>query len=189
MRPHLSTTATARLIVLIAVLAAFPDNDPTAATYFVDGANPSCSNVGPGTAAVPYCTISAASAARGGPGVTLMVMPAVSVPGDLTVTRVGGVSQISWTSIPGATAYDVVLGTLSVLQSTQGDFHVSTGGCVANDTAATSVQHPPDPAAGDGYFYLVRPLNCGGNGAYESFNPSQVGLRDPEVAASPLRCP
>ncbi|MGH9867846.1 MAG: right-handed parallel beta-helix repeat-containing protein, partial [Candidatus Polarisedimenticolia bacterium] len=49
----------------------------SAATYFVDGANPSCSNSGPGTLVVPYCTISAASTARGGPDVTLMIMPAV----------------------------------------------------------------------------------------------------------------
>jgi len=76
------------------------------------------------------------------------------------------------------------VGTLVSLSSTQGDFHVSTGACLANDTTATSVQHPANPTVGDGFYYLVRPLNCGGNGSYDSLSPSQIGLRDAEIAAS-----
>jgi parallel beta-helix repeat protein len=41
----------------------------------VDGSSASCSSSGPGTEAQPYCTISAALAARGGPGVTILVKP------------------------------------------------------------------------------------------------------------------
>jgi parallel beta-helix repeat protein len=46
-----------------------------AATYYVNRASAACSNTGPGTEARPYCTISAAVAARGGPGVTIAVAP------------------------------------------------------------------------------------------------------------------
>ena len=33
-------------------------------TFYVDGANASCSDAGPGSSAAPYCTISAAVAGR-----------------------------------------------------------------------------------------------------------------------------
>jgi parallel beta-helix repeat protein len=48
-----------------------------AGTFYVDGADPGCSDAGPGTAGTPYCSISAAAAARGGPGTTLSIKPAV----------------------------------------------------------------------------------------------------------------
>lgn len=47
----------------------------SAATYYVDTASPQCSPAGPGTEAQPYCTISAAVAARGGPGNIILVKP------------------------------------------------------------------------------------------------------------------
>ena len=48
-----------------------------AGTFYVDGANRSCSDKGSGTRSKPYCTISAASLARGGAGTTIIVKPAV----------------------------------------------------------------------------------------------------------------
>src|SRR5439155_3882265 len=45
------------------------------ASYYVDQANASCSDVGPGTQAQPYCKISAALAAHHSPGTTILVMP------------------------------------------------------------------------------------------------------------------
>ena len=65
-------------VVLLALLTSSRFQMALAAgSFYVDAANPSCSNSGPGTPAVPYCRISAASAARGGPGTTLLVKPAV----------------------------------------------------------------------------------------------------------------
>lgn len=46
-------------------------------TYYVDNANPACSDIGPGSQATPYCTISAAVAAQTLPGTTIIVMPGV----------------------------------------------------------------------------------------------------------------
>lgn len=48
-----------------------------AGTFYVDGANRSCSDRGSGTKSRPYCTISAAALARGGAGTTIIVKPAV----------------------------------------------------------------------------------------------------------------
>jgi parallel beta-helix repeat protein len=59
---------------LVLSMAAVPS---LAADFYVDGANPSCSDSGPGSSAVPYCTISQAASARAGPGVTIFVRPAV----------------------------------------------------------------------------------------------------------------
>jgi parallel beta-helix repeat protein len=47
-----------------------------AGIFYVDGANPSCSNIGPGSEETPYCTITAAANLKGGPGTTLVVKPA-----------------------------------------------------------------------------------------------------------------
>ncbi len=48
-----------------------------AADYYVDGANPACSINGPGTRAIPYCSIAAALVAHHSSGTTLRVMPGV----------------------------------------------------------------------------------------------------------------
>ena len=45
------------------------------ATYYVDNRNASCSDVGAGTQAQPYCTIGAALAAHHDPGTTMNVLP------------------------------------------------------------------------------------------------------------------
>src|SRR6185503_19493246 len=46
-------------------------------TYYVDIDNPACSNTGPGTESVPYCSIGPAAAARGGPDTTILVKPGI----------------------------------------------------------------------------------------------------------------
>ena len=48
-----------------------------AGIYYVDNTSAACSNSGPGTEAQPYCTISAAVSARGGPGTTIYVKPGI----------------------------------------------------------------------------------------------------------------
>ena len=49
----------------------------SAATYYVDNSTASCSNTGAGTQSQPYCTISAALAARGVAGNTILVKPGI----------------------------------------------------------------------------------------------------------------
>jgi parallel beta-helix repeat protein len=57
-----------------------PGSALAAGTFVVDGANPDCSDTAPGAGTEgnpPYCTISAAAYARGGPGTTILVKPAI----------------------------------------------------------------------------------------------------------------
>jgi hypothetical protein len=70
-----SRRVTPLLALAVCLLIAAPDAH-AAGTFYVQGSNPSCSNAGPGTEAVPYCTITAAANARGGAGTLLLVKPA-----------------------------------------------------------------------------------------------------------------
>ena len=108
---------------------------------------------------------------------------------SFSLTSAMGSTQLSWPSVPSATVYDVVKGGLQSLASSVGDFTAATTGCVANDVAATSTTDAAMPGAGSGFWYLVRAVNCSTPGTYESGAMSQVGLRDPEIGASPARCP
>jgi hypothetical protein len=96
---------------------------------------------------------------------------------------------LSWSPTDGALGYDVVWGSLSELRSGGGDFAASTGGCLDDGTPETGAEHDALPLPDDGFWYLVRPVNCGGNGTYDSGLPEQAGSRDAEIAASALSCP
>jgi hypothetical protein len=96
---------------------------------------------------------------------------------------------LSWPAISGATSYDVVQGGLLALRSSGGNFQSATQACAADNTLGTSVTTGGTPSLGDGFWFLVRGTNCGGNGTYDSGAPRQVGLRDAEIAASGNNCP
>jgi len=96
---------------------------------------------------------------------------------------------LSWSSIAGATAYDVIRGDLGILGSSGGDFAASTQACLADDAGATSLSSTDTPPLNGGSFYLVRAVNCGGHGTYDDGDSSQVGSRDAGVNASPNACP
>jgi len=104
------------------------------------------------------------------------------IPQDVT-------TLVTWSGVANAASYDVVRGSLASLASSQGDFTVSTGLCVANDRVDIGVGDFPSPPTGDGFWYLVRGSNCGHPGTYDSGAPSQVGSRDVEISASPNACP
>src|SRR5207249_4278074 len=71
--PGLRAAVAIWLLALAVVLLTRPAH--AAGTYYVDASSANCSNSGAGTQANPYCSISAAAAARGGAGTTLIVMP------------------------------------------------------------------------------------------------------------------
>jgi hypothetical protein len=111
--------------------------------------------------------------------------------GGSTVSVAGqpGAETVSWTALAGADRYDVVRGSLTLLGSSGGNFTTATQACLANDQAGVSFLDATLPAAGDGFFYLVRGISCGGAGTYDSGAVSQVGSRDAEIAASASACP
>jgi uncharacterized membrane protein len=100
-----------------------------------------------------------------------------------------GTASVSWTSVSGATGYDLARGSLSLLQSSQGDFRVAATDCLESALGATSYEDTDTPPAGDGFWYLVRPVSCGGHGTYDSGEPSQIGSRDALMQESTATCP
>lgn len=108
---------------------------------------------------------------------------------SLSVAKQAGAARLDWPPVPGATLYDALRGDLGLLLASGGNFTASAGPCVGNDLTVRTVTDGSSLAAGQGFWYLVRPANCGGPGSYESGALSQVGLRNAEIQASPASCP
>ncbi len=75
-----------------------------------------------------------------------------------------GEAEVSWSGQGPGFVYDVIGGALSSLHADGG---VSAALCLANDLVATSWTDPaPDPAPGEGIYYLARAQNACGPGSY-----------------------
>ncbi len=108
---------------------------------------------------------------------------------NVTVSRSGAVVTITWAPVSAASGYDVDRGSTSQLAAAHGDFAVSTAACLANDTTQTSVTDASNPAAGDAWWYLVRAVNCGGDGSWDDgAGNGQTAPRDPGLDAAPGGC-
>jgi hypothetical protein len=116
-----------------------------------------------------------------------VVCTAATPTGSLSLGVDGDV--VSWSAIATASGYDIVRGAVSMLRATGGDFSAATQACLANDTSTTLLAFSPDPLPGEGFWFLVRPVNCAGPGSYDSSAFSQVESRDAEIAAAPASCP
>ena len=80
----------------------------------------------------------------------------------LTVAPGMSFTELSWQSL-GTDHYDLASGLISELRS-QGGTESAT--CLGDDVSGTGVEDTrADPAAGEGYYYLVRGQQCG-NGTY-----------------------
>ena len=98
-------------------------------------------------------------------------------------------ASLSWTAAADTSQYDVVRGDLRTLRAGAGDFLSAVDACVADDQGSTSLAFTLDPAEGEGFWFLVRGDSAGALRTYDSFFPSQIGLRDDEIDASVLSCP
>lgn len=96
---------------------------------------------------------------------------------------------LTWCTPPEVTGSDVVRGELTRLRASLGNFNVSTLECVANDRTPNSFVYSGTPGPGDGFWFLVRCEGCPIRGTYDSGAPSQIGLRDEEIATSGNDCP
>jgi cysteine-rich repeat protein len=111
--------------------------------------------------------------------------PGVSEIGLVTVQP----TRVWWGSVGGTTGYDLVGGDLNRLRETGGDYSDpdATGGCLAGDQAATYWEHLGQTVLpGEVVWYLMRTLP---GGTYDTGALSQIGSRDPEIAASGNDCP
>jgi hypothetical protein len=108
-------------------------------------------------------------------------------PLTLELQTSGPETLLFWNPIEGATGYDVGWGFLGALRTT-GDFYFSTEGCLADNEIGTLAVHHDIPGPGDGFWYLVRGVNCGGAGTYDSLTLEQVGPRDEPIGDSTFDC-
>ncbi|MDH3628021.1 MAG: hypothetical protein OES25_10235 [Acidobacteriota bacterium] len=100
----------------------------------------------------------------------------------------GGMTQLDWAPLPGATGFDVTRGDLGLLRSSGGNYTGSILDCVEDNTPAVSALHGGDPAPGEAFWFLVRAADCGG-GTYDGAGPSQAAPRDAGIANSGAGCP
>jgi hypothetical protein len=96
---------------------------------------------------------------------------------------------LSWSSVPGAYAYDVVRGDVRTLWESGGDFASATEECLADDLEAQELSYGDAPAAGEASWMLVRGVAVEGALTYQSLAPGQIGVRDDEIDASGSSCP
>jgi len=114
--------------------------------------------------------------------------PCTAVPGTvegLALDETG----LSWSFLAVATSYDVVKGDLLDLRATGGDFESSLIGCLENDGRDLEAADNPDPAAGQGFYYLVRGSVAGQRGTYDSGGSEQIDSRDFEIGQLRSACP
>jgi hypothetical protein len=114
-------------------------------------------------------------------------------PVDPPSIRAGKVSPVMmemfWAPVPDATGYDVVFGELNTLLNDPLRFQAATLGCIGENIDTTGLVFegtPPPP--GDGFWFLVRGVNCGGVGTYNTLLPSQPDDRDVAIGTSTLDC-
>ena len=91
--------------------------------------------------------------------------------------------------MPGATAYDVVSGDLTELRGSGGYQFLSQAFCVGDDISGPTFTSNTAPTPGNGTWWLMRPLNCDGDGTYGSGSPKERPGRDQEIGASFYSCP
>jgi hypothetical protein len=97
--------------------------------------------------------------------------------------------NLSWTPLPGALSYDLVKGDLNLLRSTR-SYTSSVLSCPADQQVGTSLAEPGSPAVGQGWYYVVRGVGCGGNSTWDDgAGAGQVGSRDADIDAAPASCP
>jgi hypothetical protein len=109
---------------------------------------------------------------------------------NLEIAKLAGDAiELGWNAVPDASGYDVVYGNLNVLRDPPGgDFVASTWGCVIDNEQITSTVHAEPAPLDINFWYLVRPVNCGGSGSYDSAGLNQLAPRDVGIEGSGVNC-
>ncbi|HEX6852516.1 MAG TPA: hypothetical protein VF139_14050 [Candidatus Polarisedimenticolaceae bacterium] len=101
-------------------------------------------------------------------------------------------TTVSWTTSQG---FDAIQGDLNTLRSSGGNFNGAVNTCLQNNGTGTSLNDAATPAAGAGFYYLLRPTSGGAGGcnagspSYGTGNAKEAAGRDTEIAADPDACP
>jgi len=107
-----------------------------------------------------------------------------------SLTLLVGQEALLWTRPhrrPSA-VFDVVRGDLGLLRETAGDFTASTLDCLSEDQEPVFMSLGDEPAAGEGYWMLVREVVDAVNETYDESSGSQIGFRDSEIDAAGGAC-
>jgi hypothetical protein len=118
--------------------------------------------------------------------------PPASPVGAFYVEKIGGNgAHLTWWA-QGGYAMDIVRGRLSVLAESSGDFGAAIERCLGEDVGGQAFDDPAVPAAGEGYWYLIRADQTSGcpegEGTYNSHEGNQVGDRNVEIQVSGRDC-
>jgi hypothetical protein len=97
-------------------------------------------------------------------------------------------NELSWTSAPGATGYDVVQGDLHGLRG-GGDFSTAVDQCLADDLDAGTLAYATDPPPGSAWWILTRGVSGAINMTWDSPEGPPVTPRDPGIDAAAAACP
>ena len=88
--------------------------------------------------------------------------------------------EIAWNLLPYATWYDIVVGDLSDLRSSDGDYSLATDSCLTEDRRelfTDEVDDLDDPDAGEGTWFLIRAVVNGISGTYgDAGVPRDAGI-------------
>ncbi len=112
-----------------------------------------------------------------------------AAPAGGPIVSFANATSLSWSALEGATVFDAVKGSLGALRQSGGDFSSAILSCLADDTSSTTADDTENPLEGDGFWYLVRGVSCGGPGTYDDGGAGQIAGRDAEIAASASACP
>ncbi|HJQ99311.1 MAG TPA: putative metal-binding motif-containing protein, partial [Candidatus Polarisedimenticolaceae bacterium] len=117
-------------------------------------------------------------------------IPIPSAPLALNVGKGSGNNVLlSWGAVAGATGYDIVAGDLTELRGSHGYQFLSQASCLQNDLSATTLTVNTPVTVGNAKWWVMRPLNCDGDGTFGSGSPKERPGRDQEIGASFYSCP
>ncbi len=116
--------------------------------------------------------------------------PAIAALEPIAGLRALGPTAWEWDASAAAVAYDTIQGDLADLRASGGSFTSSFVACHDDNSPSADAWDPVIPAAGAGYYYLVRGVNVAcGFGTYDSGSSFQSESRDPEITAAVATCP
>jgi hypothetical protein len=115
-------------------------------------------------------------------------IPIPSAPLNMSIVKSGANAVLSWAAVPGATAYDVISGDLTELRGAHGYQFLNQAFCVGDDVSGPTFTSNSNPTPGNAFWWVIRPLNCDGDGTYGSGSPKERPGRDLEIGASFYSC-
>jgi PKD repeat protein len=112
------------------------------------------------------------------------------VPGEIEMYRHADKLRHIWYRLAPATLYDSIRGDLMALHGSGGDYAAAGIQCIENDDNDARIVDGEVPAIGEGFFYLVRGVNCAlEQGSFDVGGGGLAASRDQALAGLAGGCP